>query len=108
MRASGYFFFTRSRRLASTSATATSFTFGCDAIPSSVEYAIPLAPKLARRRVPEGGFDSNSRTKNGALPATRKNDRRLLVTGLFYPGASLRSGARHRPFRDAERINSRS
>jgi hypothetical protein len=36
-------------------------------MPSSVENAIPFAPKLASRSVPEGGFDIISRTKNGAL-----------------------------------------
>ena len=72
----------------STSATQTSFTFGCDAMPSSVEKAMPLAPKLASRSVPEGGFESRSRTKKGAAraapPVFRRNDRRSVIKGLFY------------------------
>ena len=82
--ASGYFAFTRSSRFESTSATQTSFTFGCEAMPSRVENAIPLAPKAASRRVPEGGFDSISRTINGAamaaLPALVRKDRRSVIT----------------------------
>ena len=57
-------------------------------MPSSVEKAMPLAPKLARRRVPEGGFESISRTKKGAVTvaaaASRRNVRRSVITGLFY------------------------
>ena len=64
---------------------------------------MPAAPKLARRTVPEGGFDSNSRIKNGAanapLPALRKNDRRSVImaillyvrSGPFYGNANATS-----------------
>jgi hypothetical protein len=53
-------------------------------MPSSVANAIPAAPKLASRMVPEGGFDSNSLTKKGAASALPRNDRRSVFTASFY------------------------
>jgi len=54
-------------------------------MPSSVENAIPEAPKLARRRVPEGGFARRSRMKKGdAARVVRRKDRRSEITGSFY------------------------
>jgi plastocyanin len=49
---------------------------------------MPFAPKLANRRVPEGGFDSISRMKNGAaiaaFRARDRKDRRSVITGSYY------------------------
>src|SRR5487761_1897045 len=79
MRASGYFFLTCPSCAASTSATQASFTLGWEAMPSSVENAMFPEPKAARRTVLDGGFDSISRTKNGAAAAVCKNDRRGII-----------------------------
>jgi hypothetical protein len=44
--------------------------------------------------VPEGGFDSNSLTKNGAASALPKNDRRVVFTGSFYFRTKIAGGRR--------------
>jgi hypothetical protein len=41
------------------------------------------APKLARRTVPDGGFERSSRMKNGAATEACRNRRRWDVTASF-------------------------
>src|SRR6266700_5906468 len=87
-RAFGYLDLSRPRRFESTSATQTSVTSECDAIPSSVENAIDDAPNAASRRRRLGGAEIRLRMKNGAA-AVRKNVRRLVIDSSIRPPSDL-------------------